>query len=144
MKYSGINRYKVLVTGGTRGIGYEIANIFLEQGAEVHITGTSEDGNRPSNSIYHSCDFSNTDSLENLCDTLKQLGLDILINNAAYARAEDRTPILDLNEDTFQKVMDIKFYYKLDFIFLAASAETHFVQMFSCFSRNSVEQPFSK
>ena len=34
--------------------------------------------------------------------------VDILINNAAYARAEDRTPILDLNEDTFQRVMEIK------------------------------------
>ena len=41
--------------------------------------------------------------------TIKELGrIDILINNAAYARAEDRVPILNLNEDTFQKVVDIK------------------------------------
>ena len=42
-------------------------------------------------------------------DTMNEFGrIDILINNAAYARAEDRVPILDLGEDTFQKVMDIK------------------------------------
>ena len=52
----------------------------------------------------------NRDDVKRMVDeTIKEFGrVDILINNAAYARAEDRTPILDLNEDTFQRVMDIK------------------------------------
>ena len=55
-------------------------------------------------------DVTNRDDVKRMVDeTIKEFGrVDILINNAAYARAEDRTPILDLNEDTFQRVMDIK------------------------------------
>ena len=55
-------------------------------------------------------DVTNRDHVKNMIDqTIKELGrIDILINNAAYARAEDRVPILNLNEDTFQKVVDIK------------------------------------
>ena len=34
--------------------------------------------------------------------------IDILINNAAYARGPDRVPIVDLEPDIFQKVMDVK------------------------------------
>ena len=41
--------------------------------------------------------------------TLDKFGrIDILVNNAAYARAEDRVPIVDLPEDVFKKVNDIK------------------------------------
>ena len=40
MKYSGLNECMVLVTGVTRGIGYAIAKAFLDQEAEVHVTGT--------------------------------------------------------------------------------------------------------
>ena len=34
--------------------------------------------------------------------------IDILINNAAYARGPDRVPIVDLEPDIFQKVIDVK------------------------------------
>ena len=41
--------------------------------------------------------------------TLQEFGrVDILMNNAAYARGADRTPILDLDPDMFQRVVDIK------------------------------------
>ena len=42
MKYSGLAGRRVLITGGTRGIGYAIWNAFLEQGSEVHVTGTKK------------------------------------------------------------------------------------------------------
>ena len=82
MKYVGLDECKVLVTGGTRGIGYAIGNAFLEQEAEVHVTGTKKVGKGPHGSIYHSCDFTNTISLDNLCDKVQQLKVDVLINNA--------------------------------------------------------------
>ena len=41
--------------------------------------------------------------------TLEEFGrLDILMNNAAYARGPDRVPILELDPDIFQRVIDIK------------------------------------
>jgi short-subunit dehydrogenase involved in D-alanine esterification of teichoic acids len=42
MKYAGLAGLSVLITGGTRGIGYAVANAFLEQEAEVHVTGTKK------------------------------------------------------------------------------------------------------
>ena len=73
MKYSGLAGRSVLITGGSSGIGYAVANAFLEQEAEVHVTGTKKDGKGPHGSIFHSCDFSNSENLENLCDSLKEL-----------------------------------------------------------------------
>ena len=64
MKYSGLSECRVLVTGGTRGIGYAIGNAFLEQEAEVHITGTKKAGKGPHGSIYHSCDLQTLGALK--------------------------------------------------------------------------------
>jgi NAD(P)-dependent dehydrogenase (short-subunit alcohol dehydrogenase family) len=80
--YSGA---KVLVTGGTSGIGFGIARAFLSAGASVTITGT-----RNSMSDYNDVDLSgfifrtlkvqDTQAIKALAASLK--GLDILINNA--------------------------------------------------------------
>ena len=71
MKYAGLAGLSVLITGGTRGIGYAVANAFLEQEAEVHLTGTKEGGKGPHGSIYHSCDFSKSANFEK--GTLQEL-----------------------------------------------------------------------
>ena len=43
--------------------------------------------------------------------TLSEFGrIDILVNNAAAARGEDRVPITDLSDDVFKKVNDIKVF----------------------------------
>ncbi|MBM39697.1 MAG: short-chain dehydrogenase [Chloroflexi bacterium] len=119
--------------GRLRGIGRAAAEALAKLGADVVVTGT---GRSPDtfpddekaigwNDIHTVAervreigrralplvvDVTNREDVKRMVDeTLKEFGrIDILINNAAYARAEDRTPILDLNEDTFQRVMDIK------------------------------------
>ena len=41
--------------------------------------------------------------------TVQEFGrVDILVNNAAFARGPDRVPIVDLDPDIFQRVLDIK------------------------------------
>ena len=119
--------------GRLRGSGRAAAEALAKLGADVVVTGT---GRSPDtfpddekaigwNDIHTVAervreigrralplvvDVTNREDVKRMVDeTLKEFGrIDILINNAAYARAEDRTPILDLNEDTFQRVMDIK------------------------------------
>ena len=88
MKYSGLNGRSVLITGGSRGIGFAVANAFLEQEAEVHVTGTKKDGKGPHGSIFHSCDFSNSENLENLCDKIQRINVEVLINNAGINKED--------------------------------------------------------
>ena len=107
MKYSGLSERIVLVTGGTRGIGYAIAEAFLEQEAEVHVTGTKEVGKGPHGSIYYSCDFKNTGSFENFCDSLKQLGIDVLINNAGINKTG---AFAELSPEDFLSIQQVNLY----------------------------------
>ena len=107
MKYSGLAGLSVLITGGTRGIGYAVADAFLEQEAEVHVTGTKIDGKGPHGSIFHSCDFTNNESLENLCGSLKESGINILINNAGINKIGT---FADLNPEDFLRIQQVNLY----------------------------------
>lgn len=124
-----------IVTGAgrLRGIGRAAAIALAKLGADVVVTGT---GRKPENypedekaigwkdiesvaeliraegskALALVADVTNEDHVKNMISkTIEEFGrIDILINNAAYARAEDRVPILDLDENVFQKVVDIK------------------------------------
>ena len=107
MKYAGLAGLSVLITGGTRGIGYAVANAFLEQEAEVHVTGTKKDGNGPHGSIFHSCDFTNNESLENFCGNLKQIGIDVLINNAGINKIG---AFAELSPEDFLRIQQVNLY----------------------------------
>ncbi|EAJ5709285.1 TPA: SDR family NAD(P)-dependent oxidoreductase [Campylobacter coli] len=75
---------KVLVTGGTRGIGYQIAKEFARYDAHVVITGTSEEFEGDSILKYEQLVVNNNNQWYNDIEYIvkKYNGFDICINNA--------------------------------------------------------------
>ena len=102
---------KVLITGATGGIGEPLAKSFLEAGAEIVITGTTEDrllalqkkiGNQCN---FFRCDLSNNDSVNDLIDFLNDLGgIDILMNNAGKT---DDGLFLRMKDEQWAEVMTL-------------------------------------
>jgi NAD(P)-dependent dehydrogenase (short-subunit alcohol dehydrogenase family) len=83
---------RVLVTGGSNGIGLGIARAFAESNAEVTVTGrrgsASEYDSDLSGFDYRSAEMTDREGLEGLAASFDQL--DVLVNNAgASLMAED-------------------------------------------------------
>ena len=124
-----------IVTGAgrLRGIGRGAAVALARLGADVVVTGTGRSpetfppdektaGWRDIESTAEQVRAEGTRALPLVVDvadrvqvqtmvdrTVQEFGrVDILVNNAAFARGPDRVPIVDLDPDIFQKVLDIK------------------------------------
>ena len=74
--------FKVLITGGTRGIGWAIAEKMIYYGAETIVTGTKPEGRFPPGCLYESVDFSKKQNIIKFAEKVKKMRVDILINNA--------------------------------------------------------------
>lgn len=93
----------VLVTGGTRGIGKQIADDFSELGANLLITGTKpkEQNEIDTNVRYYCVDFSNKESSVKFFSEISKLNrIDVCINNAGINRINfiDETLVEDWND----------------------------------------------
>lgn len=124
-----------IVTGAgrLRGIGRATANVLARMGADVVVTGTGRDpdtfppdekeaGWRDIESTADEVrsfgvralpvvmDVSKADDVQRLIDdSVAELGsVDILINNAAAPYGEDRVPVVEVAEDVFKKVLEVK------------------------------------
>ena len=76
---------KILITGGSRGIGKALGDIFLNDNCEVHVVARSfRNQPRDSNLKFHSLDLTETDKITSFCeDFISKYGIpDLLINNA--------------------------------------------------------------
>lgn len=91
----------VIVTGGGKGVGKGITEIFLSAGADVLICGRSEPEKLPSSggrsAVFTTCDVRDFDQVEACVDlAMKRFGrLDVLVNNAGgapYAEAATASP----------------------------------------------------
>ena len=71
-----------VVTGGTRGIGFEIASRLRDEGAAVTVTGTDTDGMGPEGTVYRPLDLTLDDAVDSFAASLRESGPDILVNNA--------------------------------------------------------------
>ena len=79
---------RVLVTGGSRGIGAAIAQRLLDGGASVVVVARSRHEQTPARAIFVKGDIRTPDGCKKLVEeSIKALGgLDILVNNAAAAK----------------------------------------------------------
>lgn len=80
---------RVLVTGGSRGIGAAIAQRLLDAGAKVVVTARSRNAETPAGATFVAGDVSTPEGVKEIARAaLAALGgLDILVNNAGGSRA---------------------------------------------------------
>lgn len=99
---------KVLVTGSTRGIGNTIANLFKQNNYYVIGTGTNKVNSNPAGlDEYYAVNFENIDEIETFCETVKNLNIDILINNAGINIINK---FCDINPHDFMRVQQVNVY----------------------------------
>ena len=106
-----------IITGGSRGIGFAAAEKFLEEGASVIITAssqaTAEGAVSKLKEKYPEAAVAgiwpNLASLESVRAAFREVeerfgGVDILVNNAGVSES---TPFAEYTEEIFNKVMDL-------------------------------------
>jgi NAD(P)-dependent dehydrogenase (short-subunit alcohol dehydrogenase family) len=100
------NKYCALVTGGTRGIGYSIAQRLIQDGIDVIVTGTGtkNTSDYPIGADFYQVDFLNDSSVKDFIEHLKQKPIDILINNAGINKIGEFEKIDAADFDNIQKV----------------------------------------
>ena len=97
-------KYRAVITGATRGIGYAIAERLLKDGLEVIVTGTKKNGNHPAGSSYYQVDFLDEDSTNKFINFLKKQKINILVNNAGINKISEFSSI---DIDDFDRILRI-------------------------------------
>lgn len=98
----------VIVTGGTRGIGAEIARAFYKLGDQVVVTGRRDSGlteKTGERMRFVSCDARRTENIRALVDSVfAEAGrLDILVNNAGVSAWR---PVSEVDEVFWHEMID--------------------------------------
>ena len=109
-------RKVVLVTGGSRGIGKEVAEVFAENGYDVVINYVSDKTDiegikkefegKGVKCLLVKADVSKAEDVNNMVEeAIKEFGkIDVLVNNAGITRD---TLLMRMSEEDFDKVIEI-------------------------------------
>ncbi|MCA9647006.1 MAG: SDR family NAD(P)-dependent oxidoreductase [Polyangiaceae bacterium] len=104
---------KVLITGGTRGIGRALAEVLVHEGAEVLVCGRSRDAveatQRELGVRGVACDITLERDRERLASVVRGelAGLDVLIHNAGVQHDHDVCNGLDLERATQELALNL-------------------------------------
>ena len=105
-----LNEAKVLITGGSSGIGYETAKQLIAEGAKVVICGRDETrlkkAGRELGCTTYTADVSKEEDVVNLVKfTIETLsGFNVLVNNAAYGYFD---LLVDMNTGKFDEMFAV-------------------------------------
>ena len=108
---------KAIITGGTRGIGYAIAERFVEEGAAVTVFGSRQEtadaavekllAAHPGAEVWgRTADLSDLDAVTEAFEAAAadMGGLDSVVNNAGISQS---MPLLDYTAEDWKRVMDL-------------------------------------
>ena len=123
---------KVLITGGSKGIGYSIAKKFVEEGAEVIITGRNTNDLKVASSqigcryiVVDVTDFENIEGT--ITKAIEMLGgLNILVNNAGISLHEGNIRNVEAKQFDQQIAVNLKAAYFYSQKFIHAIENNHF------------------
>lgn len=114
MKLFDLTGKRVLITGGTHGLGMAMAKGLADAGATLYINGHSRERLEGAIVSYQKLGFSATgflfdvtseEEVTRAIEHIERQGpIDILINNAAIIK---RTPAIDMATSDFQQVIDV-------------------------------------
>ena len=102
---------RILVTGGSRGLGFSMAKKFVEEGAEVVISGRNkevlEESAKQIGCEYIAFDNCNIEGMANFMDSVDEIlgGVNCLVNNAGISLHE--ASFLDVTEEQYDMQFDI-------------------------------------
>ena len=117
---------RVLVTGGTKGIGAAIVHRFELSGASVATTARAEPAKGQGSALFIKADLGTARGVQNVFDRIQQKwgGLDVLVNNAGGTETK-AGGFEVLTDEDWQKILDVNLLaaVRLDRAFLPGMIE---------------------